>query len=172
MCLLKTIQQGEATPEVEIAYQQMIKRTGMVPKPVELASVSPFFFETLMKTIAYFSNHPNLDFLLLVYIRMLSSKKCANDICMNFNKEILRKMGLTDSQIFKIIQTPESAQLPPKEKAMLLFVLKAVGDPESVDETHINTLHKFGWEDRDIYDAVTTGVNMFALNKMMKIFKI
>ena len=172
MCLLKTIKPGEATAEVKIAYEQMIKRTGMVPKPVELASVSPFFFETLMKTIAYFANHPTLDFLLLVHIRMLSSKKCSNDICMNFNKEILMKMGLTDSQTNKIILTQESEELPPKEKAMLSFVLKAVGDPESVDETQMNTLHEFGWEDQDIYDAVTTGVNMFALNKMMKIFKI
>lgn len=172
MCLLKTIKQEEATPEVEIAYQQMIARTGVIPKPVELASVSPFFFKILMKTIAYFANHPTLDFLLLVHIRMLSSKKCANDICMKFNKEILMKMGLTDAQTHKILQTPEAAELPPKEKAMLFFVLKAVGDPESIDETQMNILHEFGWEDRDIYDAVATGVNMSALNKMMKIFKI
>lgn len=43
------------------------------------------------------------------------------------------------SFINQIIQTPESAELSPKEKAMLLFVLKAVGDPESVDEIHMNT---------------------------------
>ncbi len=172
MSLLRTIKPGEAKGEAKIVYDHMIERTGKVPKPVELASVSPFFLENLVKTIAYYASHPNLDFLLLVFIRMLSSKGCSNDICMNFNKGILMKMGLTPIQIDKILINPREAELSNKDQAMLLFVLKAVNDPESVQKSDINALHGLGWEDTDIYDAATTGVNMFALNKMMKIFKI
>ena len=172
MSLLKTVKPGEATGDVKALYTEMIERTGRVPKPVELASVSPFFFQTLMKTIAYYSGHPNLNFPLLVLIRMLSSKTCSNTICFNFNRQVLKKQGLTDTEIENILKDPKAAELSEKDEAILLFVLKAVNDPDIVDKTDIDKLHDLGWSDADIYDAVTTGVNMVALNKMMRIFKI
>lgn len=172
MSLLKTIQPGEATGDVKSVYIEMTERTGQVPKPVELASVSPFFFQTLMKTIAYYSSHPNLNFPLLVLIRMLSSKSCSNTICFNFNRQVLKNQGLNDAEIDKILKDPKAAELSEKDEAILLFVLKAVNDPDIVDQNDINRLHGLGWSDADIYDAVTTGVNMFALNKMMRIFKM
>lgn len=172
MSLLKTIQPGEATGDIQTIYTEMIERTGRVPKPVELASVSPFFFQILMKTIAYYASHPNLNFSLLVLIRMLSSESCSNHICKNFNRQILKKQGLQDMEIDKVLKDPKAADLSEKDEAILLFVLKAVNDPDGIDEIDIKELHDLGWCDTDIYDAVTTGVNMFSLNKMMKIFKI
>ncbi|OGR27621.1 MAG: hypothetical protein A2277_13200 [Desulfobacterales bacterium RIFOXYA12_FULL_46_15] len=172
MSLLKTVKPGEATGDIQTIYAEMIKRTGQVPKPVELASASPFFFQTLMKTIAYYAAHPNLDFSLLVLIRMLSSESCSNHICRNFNRQILKKQGLEDTKIDQILKDPKAAGLSAKDEAMLLFVLKAVNDPDGIDKTDMHKLHSLGWSDTDIYDAVTTGVNMFSLNKMMRIFKM
>lgn len=172
MCLLKTIRPDEAEGDVKTVYDYMMERTGRLPKPVELASASPFFFQTLVKTIHYYAAHPNLSFPLLVFIRILSSKSCSNDICLSFNRHVLKKQGLDDTEIDNILKDPKDAGLSEKDEAILLFVLKAVNDPEAANETHISMLHKLGWTDTDIYDAVTTGVNMFALNKMMKIFKM
>lgn len=172
MSLLKTVKPDEATGDIQRIYTEMMERTGRVPKPVELASTSPFFFQTMMKTIAYYASHPNLNFPLLVLIRMLSSESCSNTICFNFNRQVLKKQGLDDTEIDKILKDPKAAELSEKDEAILLFVLKAVNDPDIVDQTDIDKLHDLGWTDTDIYDAVTTGVNMFALNKMMRIFKI
>jgi len=172
MSLLKTIQYSEAKDEVKAVYDHMIKRTGKIPKPVELTSVSPFFFQSLMRTIDYYSGHPNIDFSLLVLIRLLSSQSCSNDICLNFNRQILKKQGLDDIEIDKLLENPATAGLLKKDETLLMFVLKAVNDPEAIQDPDVQQLRDLGWTDTDIFDAVNTGVTMFALNKMMKIFKI
>ncbi|MBU1343145.1 MAG: hypothetical protein KKE44_11375 [Proteobacteria bacterium] len=172
MTLLRTIEPSQAQGDVKAIYKYMIERTGRVPKPVELASASPFFFQNIVKTIQYYAAHPNLDFSLLVLIRLLSSNSCSNDICLNFNRDFLKKQGLDDTEIEKILENPKAADLSKKDEALLVFVLKAVNTPESINKTDIDTLHALGWEDTDIYDAAMTGVNMSALNTMMRIFKI
>lgn len=55
---------------------------------------------------------------------------------------------------------------------MLDFVVKAVQEPSSVTKDDIDNLRKFGWEDRDMMDALAQGVGMIDYSIMMQVFQI
>jgi hypothetical protein len=59
-----------------------------------------------------------------------------------------------------------------KDKAMLLFVLKALKTPQEVSREDMDALHQMGWTDSDVYDAVFHGAGMIAPSFMMKAFKM
>ena len=55
---------------------------------------------------------------------------------------------------------------------MLLFVLKVVKAPESVEQGDMDGLLKMGWNEKDIFDAVFHGVGMIGPSKMVKAFRV
>ncbi len=55
---------------------------------------------------------------------------------------------------------------------MLAFVMKAVKTPDTVGNEDIDQLHKLGWTDNDILDALTHGTNMIGSSILMKTFKM
>jgi alkylhydroperoxidase family enzyme len=67
---------------------------------------------------------------------------------------------------------PEKAPLNEKEKALLVFVLKATKDPHSVDAGQIAALKKLGWAERDIFDALAHGARAVATNIIFDAFKV
>jgi len=172
MTLIKTISPEKAEGSFKKLYDQMIERTGIVPKPVEMNSASLFSFNQMAKSIEYFGNHENLNYPLLAMIRMLSAESCSNRTCADFNKSMLKKQGMTDKELENALKNPSEASLPKKDKAMLVFVIKAIKEPDSIGEKDIDTLHQNGWPDTDIFDCVSTGINMYSLNIIMRIFKI
>ena len=148
--LLNTVSPEKAEGEIKAVYDTMIENIGIVPKPIEMSSVSPFFFKSFTDSIGYFSSHSNLDFTLLAMIRMLSAESCANGFCIEFNGAMLKKQGMTNDEIAETINDPSKAPLPEKDKALLLLVLKAVKIPEEVTQEEVDALYSFGWTDRDI----------------------
>ncbi len=168
MSLVSTVKPEEATGEIKKGYDILMDKIGIIPKPLEMSSISPFFFDGNLNTIKYFGTHPNLDFTLLVLIRMLCAESCNNGFCINLNSGFLKMQGLSDDEISQIIENPENAPIEEKDKAMLLFVINAVKRPEKNKKEDVEKLHDLGWSDADIYDAISTGVNMYNLNMMMK----
>ena len=92
--------------------------------------------------------------------------------CTDFNKNILKKQGLSDEDIDEMIKDPLKAPLEEKEQAMLEFVMKAIKSPDAVQQQDMDQLHDLGWTDRDILDAVTHAANMVGLSILMKTFKM
>ena len=80
--------------------------------------------------------------------------------------------GLEDEDVEKLTSDPSQTMLEDKDKAMLLFVLKAIKDPDAIEENDIAQLHDLGWTDRDIFDALTHGVSMLIHRVLMKAFKM
>jgi len=58
--------------------------------------------------------------------------------------------NVTDEQLENLKSDPKQAPLIDKDKAMLLFVLKAVKTPDSVEQKDVDALHGLGWTDQDI----------------------
>jgi len=56
------------------------------------------------------------------------------------------------------------------QKALLLFVLKAVKTPQSVTAEDIDALHKLGWSDQEIFDATYHGASMVGPSILYKAF--
>ncbi|MFC1895614.1 carboxymuconolactone decarboxylase family protein [Thermodesulfobacteriota bacterium] len=117
--------------------------------------------------------HPTLSFPLLAHIRLLVAHEENYPYCINLNQGLLQTLGgLKEEQIAATKADPDKAALEPKDKAMLLFVLKAVQDPATTEKEDVDALHDLGWTDRDIFDAVTHGMNMVSAGMMFKAFKM
>lgn len=172
MSLLKTVPPEQAQGDVKAAYS-FFEQSGIpIPKPLEMSSVSPGLIKIQKQVLDYFMNHPTLGFALLSLIRYLVAKQYSYQFCTAFNHNFLKMQGMEDADIEKLVSQPETAPIEDKDKAMLLFVLKAIKSPDDVSPEDIAALHEMGWSDRDIFDAVYHGSGMIAPSFMMKAFKM
>jgi len=172
MSLLKTVSPQEAEGDVKEAYSFFEKSGIPIPKPLQMASVSPGLLRIQKQILDYYMNHPTLGFALLSLIRYLVAKEYSYQFCTAFNHNFLKMQGMEDADIEKLAAAPQSAPIEDKDKAMLLFVLKAIKTPDDVSQQDIDALHAMGWTDRDIFDAVSHGGGMIAPSYMMKAFKM
>ncbi|OGP52022.1 MAG: hypothetical protein A2Y79_12160 [Deltaproteobacteria bacterium RBG_13_43_22] len=172
MSFLKTIKLEGAEGEIKDSYSLFLEQAGMIPKPMEMFSVSPELFKKRLDMTMYYRNHPKLDFSLLTCIRYAVASEFDSLPCVQFNGNLLRRQGLEESDLEKLRSDPTSAPLEEAEKAMLIFVPKALKSPESVTQEDIEGLHGMGWTDRDIFDAVNHGAITFVSSVMMRIFRI
>ena len=172
MAIIKTIPPEEAEGEMAERYDKFIKTAGSVPKPFEMLSVSPELQKMQVQGIDYYMQHPTLTFPLLAHIRYLVAREYNYQFCINFNSELLQFVGLDDEQLQTVAKDPSQTTLEEKDKAMLLFVLKAIKTPDFVEQKDVDALREMGWTDRDIFDAVAHGANMIAPSILMKAFKI
>ena len=172
MTLIQTVAFEKAEGIVKQGYQSFKEKLGVIPKPMEMMSASPFLFESQLKRIQYYSQHPTLGFALLTHIRYLAAETLKFPFCMKFNREMLKKIGLTDTDISMMTQDPEKCMLETNETAMLEFVMKAMKEPGSVTAEDIDILRQHGWNDRDMMDALAHGVNMVDHAVMMQAFQI
>jgi len=172
MALISTVSPDKAEGPIKEAYEMFMKNIGMIPKPLEMMSVSPALFDIQLQRIRYFSKHPTLSFPLLAHIRYLVAHNLNYSFCMDFNKYVLKKQGVGDADIRKMEIDPSESLLEEKEGAMLAFVVRAVKNPGAVTGEEIKKLKDLGWEDRDMVDALSQGVSMIDHAIMMEVFQI
>ena len=172
MAIIKTVSPETAEGETKKIYDMMLQNVGVVPSPLQMASASPGILNLSWESIKYYSQHPTLGFALLSTIRFLVAKHVNYAFCTDFNRNILKKQGLSNEDIDELIKDPQKAPLDDKEQAMLGFVMKAIKSPDSVEQQDMDQLHEMGWTDRDILDALVHGTNMVASSILMKTFKM
>ena len=172
MAIIQTVSPEKAKGETKKIYDMMLQNVGAVPSPLQLASASPGILNLSWESIKYYSQHPTLGFALLSAIRFLVAKHLNFAFCTEFNKNILKKQGLSEEDIDEMTKDPLKAPLEDKEQAMLGFVLKAIKSPDAVEQQDMDQLHDLGWTDRDILDALAHGTNMVGLSILMKTFKM
>ena len=159
MELIKTVPPEEAEGIIKEGYDMFMEKAGIIPKPMEMMSASPGLFELSLKRIQYFSTHPRLGFALLVHIRYLVAHRLDYQFCTDFNAFILKKIGVDDDTFKNMKEDPSACLLEENEKAVLVFVMKAIKDPGSVIAEDIRNLKDLGWKESDIVDALVQGVN-------------
>ena len=172
MALIETVEPEKAEGGIEKVYSTFLQRAGIVPDPLKLMSVSPGILNVQGHVFNHYANHPNLGFALLTHIRYLVAREYNYNWCINFNKNLLKMQGMEDADIDKLVDQPESAPIEDKDKALLLFVLKALKTPEQVSREEMDALHEMGWTDNDIFDAAFHGAGMIAPSFLMKAFKM
>ncbi|MFP4475227.1 MAG: carboxymuconolactone decarboxylase family protein [Desulfatibacillaceae bacterium] len=171
MALIKTVDPKEATGKVAEGYDLFTKIRSPVPAPFTLMSASPDLLLIQKQILGYFMSHKTLKFELLAHIRLLVADYMDYSYCIDFNTQLLSAMaGLDDDRIDAVKKDPATAQLEDRDKAMLLFVLKSVKEPETVTRADVDELHDKGWTDRDIFDAVYHGVGMVSAGILFKAF--
>ena len=172
MALITTVPPEKAEGIIKEGYDLLMQKAGIIPKPMEMMSVSPALFELQLKRIHYFSTHPKLSFALLAHIRYLAAKRLDYEFCTDFNAIILKKVGVDDDTLKAMHEDPAASLLEENEKAMLVFVMKAIKEPDSVAAQDIENLKKLGWEESDMVDALTQGVSMIDHSIMMQVFQM
>lgn len=172
MALIQTVEPDEAEGKVKEIYDTMQKNAGTIPAPLQLASASPRMLDTAWQSIQYFSGHPNLGFAVLSSIRYLVAQEYNYAFCTGFNRNMLKKQGLSDEDIEKMEKDPLQAPLDDKDRTIVAFVLKAIKSPDAIEKQDIDRLHDMGWIDSDIFDALSHGTNMIGSSILMKTFKM
>jgi alkylhydroperoxidase family enzyme len=80
--------------------------------------------------------------------------------------------GMSMEQIDAIQADPSQAPLDDKEKALLLYTLKAVNASNEVGEQDIAALREAGASDLEIFDALEHGADQLAGDVMINALKI
>lgn len=173
MSIIATVTPEHATGQVAEIYAQMLQAMGRVPNAMQLYSASPDLLAMQWQYLGYNFQHPTLGLPLLTTLRMLVSQDHDCTYCVGFNEGLLiEHAGFTPEQTAAAKRNPADAPLPEKDKAMLLFVLKATRTPQVVASTDLEALRTLGWSDRDIFDAVNHGARNIAADILFNAFKI
>ncbi len=172
MALIEVVSREKAEGIVKEGYDMFMQRVGVIPAPLRMLSGSPALFELQLKRIKYLSSHPNLSFSLLAHIRYLVAHQLGYPFCTDFNKHILVKQGVEEEDFRRMEEDPTKSLLEEKESAMLVFVVRSVKDPASITEDDIQKIKDWGWDDRDMLDALAQGVSMIDHSIMMQVFKM
>ena len=173
MPLIQTYTPENATGQVKEIYNQIESAFGSVPNALQVYSSSPALLARQWQQVGYYMQHPTLSFNLLAMIRMLISEKTHCEYCVGFNEAMLINMGgLTIEQVAAIKDNPHNAPISDKDKAMLLFVLKATSAAASVNQSDIAGLKAQGWSDGDILDGLSHGAYMLAGDTIFNALKL
>jgi alkylhydroperoxidase family enzyme len=172
MALVQTTLPEKAEGKLAELYAEVEQMFGMVPNNVRMLGVSPPLLENQLQLIGHYMGHPTLTTPFLAMVRMLVSKACHSPYCQNLNSGLLLKAGFTKEQVGAMQADPTQAPLDEKQKALLLFVLKACDNPHSVAAEDVDRLRSLGWSEVDIVDAVAHGARMVGTNILFDTFKI
>ena len=170
MMLLNTVRPEAATGKLKEAYSVFPPQLP-VPEPLILMSASPDLAHLQSRIIHYYLTQTRVDPEVLSLIRYLVASDYQYSFCINLNSGILRQAaGFTAEQLEAIKADPESAPLDAPQKALLLFVLKAVKTPHAVTKEDIDQVRALGWTDQDIFDATYHGASMVGPSILYKAF--
>lgn len=173
MAMIQTISPEKAGGKVAHIYGQIHEVIGRVPNGMQLFSSSPELLEQQWQNMGYYIQHPTLSFPLLAMVRMLVSQDNQCEYCVGMNENMLINMaGLSVDQVMATKQNPQNAPLEEKDKAMLLFVLKATQNPKTVQSADLDQLKALGWTESEIMDAVFHGARNIAIDVVFNTFKI
>jgi AhpD family alkylhydroperoxidase len=173
MSLLKTIEPEQAEGKVGEVYQGMNDAIGFIPNAIKMFSINPKMLEEQWHNLGYYIQHPTLSGKLFASIRMLVSVTHHCEYCIDFNAGmLLNQLGVTSEQLEAMKQNPENAPLDEKEKSLLVFVIKAVSDSNSVSEVDIQELRRQDCTDLEIFDALAHGARQVSGDILLNAFKV
>ena len=173
MSLLKNVEVSEANGKVAEIYTEITNAWGGVPNPLKLLSVNPDALENLWSKLKYQMELTSPSQKMLSMVRMLVSQESKCEYCIGANAgALINNYGLSADEVQELKLDPSTAPLNIKEKALLLFTLKAVHDSHSTDVNDIKNLHALGWNDKEILDALNSGVTMLSTDILINAFKV
>ncbi|KIX15224.1 carboxymuconolactone decarboxylase family protein [Dethiosulfatarculus sandiegensis] len=160
---LKTTPPTEATGDLAKIYAMFPKEVG-VPEPFEMLSASPELIRIQAMNMGHFVHHKSLNPHVLALIRFLIATDRKLDYCINLNKGMLKRAGMTDEDFDDVLKDTARAPLEKRENQLVDFVRKTVSAPSYASDEKIQALRDQGWKDGDIFDALHHGTSMVALS--------
>ena len=163
----------EAKNDVKAVYEEITKAWGFVPVIIKQYSVNPKLLRSQWELYKTLAQNKNFDQKMLAMMRMIlgESQDCA--YCVGLNKGMLVNMfKVPMDEVVKLSKDANSAKLDKKQKAMLLFIIKAVKTPHKTTSEDITQLKKLGWSDADIFEGVKSGTNVISATTLIDALKL
>lgn len=105
-------------------------------------------------------------------IRQCVSSRVGCEYCINVNRGLLLQMGLDMDTVRALEKNPEKAPLDAKEKALLLYTLRAVENSNQVGEADVVALRAAGANDQEIFDALSHGARQVSADILINALKV
>jgi len=171
--LITIVSEKDAKGKVKEVYEDIKNTFGMVPNAMKHQSISPEILKNSWEFIKIELTNKNFSPKLSAMIRLLVGGQKDCHYCMGVNEGMLINMfKVSIAEVNALKKDPNSAPLNNKDKAMLLFVLKATKNAQSVTKSDIVKLEKLGWSQKDIFEGVKMGANIIAFTITLDTFKI
>jgi alkylhydroperoxidase family enzyme len=173
MALIQTVAADDAQGKVKEVYETLMETARTIPLPMKMMSASPELLAVQIQSLSHYFRHPTLGGVLLAYIRLLVANHFNYLYCVEFNSGLLQMVSdITDEQLETVKIDPAAALLEDNDKAMLLFVLKSVTSPDSVNQEDVDALKEIGWTEKDIFEATHHGADMIRHGTLFSAFKM
>ncbi len=158
---------------VAAIFAKMEEHLGFVPDGLKLFGMSPPLLEGFVGNIGYFAmGGTALPPELTAMIRYLVSWDASCQFCVDMNEGFLSNMGVDLDRVRDARGNPDKAPFDDKDKALLKIAVKSVNPEETVSEAELNAARKYGWGDREIFDAVVQAANNRSFNHVLRTFNI
>jgi len=173
MSLLHIPAEEEATEDVKKIFAEIESMIGRVPNGLKLWSVSPRALRAQWAGMKSILSRPKAEQKLYAIIRYLASEENGCTYCIGLNGGMLiNYYGVTQDELIAMQKDPASAPLEEKNKALLLFAMKAIKDADSVSANDIDTLTRLGISEEEMFNIVLAASHMFVVNTLFKTFKV
>ena len=173
MSLLHIPAEEEATEDVKKIFAEIESMIGRVPNGLKLWSVSPRALRAQWAGMKSILSRPKAEQKLYAIIRYLASEENGCTYCIGLNGGMLiNYYGVTQDELIAMQKDPASAPLDEKNKALLLFAMKAIKDADSISANDIDTLTRLGISEEEMFNIVLAASHMFVVNTLFKTFKV
>jgi len=173
MSLLTMPTVENATGEVKEIFDEIQAAFGMVPNGIRLWSASPKALRGQWDHIKHRMSKDQENQKLHTIIRYLVSDESGCKYCVGFNGGMLMNhYDVTQDELIAMNDKPSTAPLDERNKALLIFAMKAVKDAESVTAEDINLLKRLGITETEMFDIVHAASHMLVVNTLFKTFKV
>jgi len=163
----------EATEDVKKIFAEIESMMGRVPNGLKLWSISPRALRAQWAGIKSILSRPKEEQKLYAIIRYLASEENGCTYCIGLNGGMLiNYYDVTQDELIAMQKDPASAPLDDKNKALLLFAMKAIKDADSVSANDIDTLTRLGISEEEMFNIVLAASHMFVVNTLFKTFKV
>ena len=163
----------EAKGDVKAVYAEITKAWGFVPIVLKQYSLNPKILRTQWELYKELGNNKNFDPKMLTMMRMILGESQDCTYCTGLNKGMLLNMfKVPMDEVVALSKDANTAKLDEKQKAMLLFILKAVKTPHDTTAKDIAALKKLGWSEKDIFEGVKSGTNVIVATTIIDVLKL
>jgi alkylhydroperoxidase family enzyme len=159
--------------DVKKIFAEMESMLGSVPNGMKLWSVSPRALKAQWAGMKSILLRPQEEQKLFTIIRYLASNEneCSYSIGLN-GALLMNYYGVTQDKLATMKKDPSTAPLDKKNKALLIFAMKAIKDADSVSAKDIESLTKLDISEEEMFNIVLAASHMFVVNTLFKTFKV
>ncbi len=157
--------------EMQVLLRGVRAKLGHVPPHWELfASINPTRFKMFLEEINYLTAHSNIEKDFFAFLRYAIATDNGFDYCMHFNRQLLLSTGYTLEDLQAVEDTDKKVPLDEKHQTLFDAALTALYEPENFTAETIASLHRIGWSNADIFDAIDHGAFLFKFARILKAY--